>query len=138
MQPSLLRTTVVLDQILENIRYATQIICLPVSVLPRAIDPSLIKVREDVARVQRARQHKLQSLDWQKPNTELVEITGYSLHTIISYRRRHAPETLTRYRAAAKIDWDAVDMALPVPEICDVTGCSERVARQKKKERRTF
>ena len=140
VQPSFLDMDLehTLEQTLENIRYATRIICLPVAVLPRAIDPSLVKVRQDVARMRRAKQYKLLSADWRMSNAQLAEVTGYSLHTIISYRRQHAPETLTRYRAAAKIDWDAVDMTLPVPEICEITGCSERVARQKKRERRLF
>lgn len=74
-------------------------------------------------------------LDWSLRDDVLAACYPLTLSTIKSYRRIYAPETLKRFRAAKKVDWDKVDFSKAPSKICKETGCALRTVMQQKRRR---
>ena len=120
--------------ILVNLRYAASILCRAAAFLPPESMARKVETAKLAADISRMRHHKLREMDWLLSDQLLSAESGYKVSTIKTYRRRYAPETLSRFRTAKKVVWETVDLSKSLDEICEETGCARRTAMAKKSQ----
>lgn len=122
------------ETILANLRYAATIMCRAAAFLPAESMARKVETAKIYSDISRNLHHKLKEMDWLLSDKQLAAESIYKVSTIKTYRRRYAPETLSRFRTAKKVDWDAVDLSRTLDEICEETGCARRTVMAKKSQ----